>query len=80
MACRVGITTDLERRKQEHSNVYRGLRNWREFGPFKSRAAAQDWEDSKKGEWRCDAHGGGSDPDTPGKLWHGYYFEHDGKR
>ena len=47
--------TDLERRKQEHSNVYRGLRNWREFGPFKSRAAAQDWEDSKKGRMavRC---------------------------
>lgn len=78
MACRVGITTDLKRRKAEHERTYRNVRSWREHGPFDNRRAAQDWEDKNKGS--CDAHGGGSDPDSSTAKWYGYYFEHDGNK
>jgi len=78
MACRVGITTNLGRRKDEHVRAYRNVRNWRIYGPFPNRNEAQNWENSFALRNGCDSHGGGSDPSNPFAEWYGYYFEHDG--
>ena len=72
MACRAGITTRLEERKQEWQRQYAGMRNWQTSGPFANRAAAQKWEDAQYG---CDKSGGGADPDSPGATWYGYRFD-----
>lgn len=80
MLCRVGITTDLERRKEEHEGVFKNVRNWQEFGPFKNRDEAQAWEDKTAEEYGCEHHHGGDEPDNPYAQWYGYYFCHDGEK
>lgn len=71
MGCRVGITTRLADRKKEWEREYPRMRNWQQYGPFKNRKEAQEWEDRQT----CDKSGGGADPDTPGAKWYGYRFE-----
>ncbi len=44
MACIVGMTTDLRRRKSEREDEYPTLRNWREFGPYPTQEMAQKVE------------------------------------
>ena len=44
MACIIGMTTDLQRRKSEWESKYRSLRNWRTYKNGLSRAAAQQLE------------------------------------
>ena len=68
MTCRVGITTDLVRRKAEHEAKYRNVRNWQREAVFASRDDAQAWEDdhpcSNKSPSGRDARG----------PWYGYVF------
>lgn len=71
MACRVGITTRPNERRQEWQLKYPNLRNWQTVGPFPSRQAAQGWEDSQTS---CERSGGGNDPDNPSARWYGYSF------
>jgi len=73
MICRVGITTNLERRKKEWKAEHSDMQNWEEFGPFDSREDAQKWEDSQTG---CEKSGGGDNPDDPTAKWSGYRFSY----
>ena len=70
MSCYAGITTDPERRKEEHKINYPNLYNW-EQQPFSSRKSAQEWEDRQT---ECHREGGGREPDNPNAIWYGYKF------
>ncbi len=72
MPCRAGITTRLAERKKEWLELYPKMRNWKAFGPFRNRAAAQAWEDKQP----CQKSGGGADPDVAGAKWYSYQFDY----
>lgn len=73
MPCRVGITTDPERRKKEWESQVVGLKNWRILGTHSTRKAAQDHEDRYARQHNCEAHHGGADASGP---WHVYRFDY----
>lgn len=60
MACRVGITTDLEERKaywmRQHPNLY----DWRIEGKYSTKWQVQAGEDRIARERGCNAHPGGA--------------------
>ena len=77
MACRVGITTDPDRRKQEWRSRYPvTFRDWQFFGPY-SRQQAQMEEDRLAKLWGCEASPGGREPESA-SWWYVYKFQHDG--
>ena len=76
MACRVGITTDPARRKQEWESKYSTLRNWRIVSEHGSKSEAQEVENRIEDACGCDAHHGGDGPENA--YWYVYVFEHDG--
>ena len=75
MACRVGITTDLEARKKHWESKYPNMKNWSSYGPYDSKEEAQAQESAFADICSCEAHPGGRDPDDPSAKWHVYYFE-----
>lgn len=72
MPCRVGITTDPERRKKEWENKVVGLKNWRILLKTTSRKKAQQKETDYAKEHGCQASPGGSGSGT----WYVYYFKY----
>ena len=80
MPCRVGMTTDLDRRKAEHERKYKNARDWSVLHEDLDRASAEALEAEEAKERGCDSHGGGDDPDDPNKKWLVYYFRHDGEK
>lgn len=74
MACRVGITTNPERRKEEWKREHPRLRNWKQR-KVGSREKAQKIEDRIAIRRNCSAHHGGSSPNKR-KPWYVYCFEH----
>ena len=76
MACRVGITTDPEGRKQYWERKHPTLRNWEIIAEYASKSDAQAREDAEAEERNCVAHSGGDDPDDANALWRVYYFEY----
>jgi len=72
MSCIAGITTRPEERKREWQRIYPRSYNWRTYGPFLTRAQAQEWEDRQS----CEHHAGGKDPDNPWAQWWGYRFDY----
>ena len=72
MACRAGITTDLQGRKSDWEEVGRKegykVSGWTKYGPFANQQKAQEWENKQTD---CKRSGGGR-PST--KTWHGYRF------
>lgn len=73
MACRVGITTDPERREQEWRNKYPRLRNWGVAGPYRTREKAQQAENRLADRHGCRSHQGGRDARGP---WYVYKFHY----
>ena len=74
MACIVGMTTNLIRRKSERENEYPTLRNWKEFGPYPTREQAQEKEKQLAKQYRCHSNPGGRD--NPGARWWVYKFDY----
>ena len=72
MKCRVGITTDVARRKNEHKAKYPTLKNWNILASGLTRKQAQDLED-KEAAKGCDASAGGRDA---GGSWSVYKFNY----
>ena len=62
MACRVGITTDPARRKEEWKRRYPSLRKWRILSTHSTKRAAQERERLEARERGCRAHHGGEGP------------------
>lgn len=79
MACVIGMTTNLQRRKREWEAEYSSLRDWQIMGgPYADRKTAQAVEDRLAQQHGCQAHHGGRDPDIPNGWWI-YGFNHDGR-
>ena len=80
MPCRVGITRNPLRRRQQWENQVVGLRNWRaDFVGSKSDAQQKEylrqaWCEQKGDRGKCHAHPGGGDPDEYG--WYIYEFDY----
>lgn len=75
MACQVGITTDLARRKREWERARPGLRNWQQIGGSHStKSSAQAAEDRYANLYGCNSGsgGGGREYDT----WYVYKFDY----
>ena len=74
MACYVGITTNLVRRKREHLANHPRLKNWRRVGgTYRSKTAAQRAEDALARRLGCRAHHGGG-PERAN--WYVYTFNY----
>ena len=80
MACRIGITTDLESRKEYWESIYKNLRNWQVLaGPYDTKEEAQTEENRLAAKHGCEAHPGGAD-DEGDAPWYVYGFDHSGKK
>ena len=82
MPCRVGITTDVNKRKADWENRVNGLRNWRTHGWFPDKESAQRTEDELVAHCRnyenrgtCHGRPGGGDSNAVG--WTVYSFDYD---
>lgn len=73
MACRVGITTNMDERRQYWLGREPTLRNWRLLGTYATKAAAQSAENNYAAQNDCAAEQGG--PDIPGP-WYLYRFDY----
>ena len=77
MACRVGITTNKNERRQHWEKKYpRTFRNWEIKKTCLSKSAAQSEETRLAQAHGCQAHPGGAGSEDA--TWYVYYFEHDG--
>ena len=72
MACRVGITTNLARRRSEHERDYPNLYNWTILDSGLTREKAQEIENQEKAKG-CEASGGVRDADG---SWSVYRFNY----
>ena len=74
MACRVGITTDPDRRKKEWQKEYPNLWDWQILGVHSTKSAAQEQETAEAKRRGCDSSPGGGGPERA--TWHVYYFQY----
>lgn len=75
MACRIGISEDPERRKEEWKREHQNLRNWQILdGPNLSYSEAQRKETELAKRYECESSSGG--PDNGLNNWSVYYFEY----
>ena len=75
MACRIGITTDLIKRRQYWESQYPfSFRKWQVLKTCYSKSEAQHWETMLSKRYRCDYYPGGAGPENA--IWYVYYFEH----
>ncbi len=74
MPCRVGISTNPEKRRQDWEGRVVGLRKWRILNTFRSFRYAQDYEIRMANKYGCKAAPeGASGARGP---WYVYYFEY----
>lgn len=71
MNCRIGITTDPDRRHQEWRQKVT-VTNFVVLERHTTRAAAQEAETRLALKLGCAAHPGGESPDQPNAIWHVY--------
>ena len=81
MPCRVGITTDPQKRRKYWESRVIGLENWRTHGIHLSKEDAQKEEDrrvqdcsSRGNRGTCHGHAGGGDPKD--EVWTVYSFDY----
>lgn len=74
MACRVGMTTDLDRRKREHQSDYPTMQNWRILSTHRTKSAAQAAETNAASQGGCTSGHGGAGPEYA--TWYVYRFEY----
>ena len=74
MACRIGITTDPERRKKQWQEKHPDLRDWKILGVHRTKSAAQAQETAEAKRRGCVSGPGGSGPAVA--TWHVYYFRY----
>ncbi len=74
MACRVGITTDPKRRKQEWEEEYPSLRDWEILESSLSYSSAQKKENEYAQKYGCASSPGG--PNDGSYNWSVYKFSY----
>ena len=72
MACRVGMTTELEERKKHWERLHPTLANWRVLSQHNSKTAAQEAETEAAQRLGCVSSPGGDGPEYA--RWSVYYF------
>ena len=75
MACRIGMTTNLEDRKKHWEGKCKNLRDWQILETHNSKKNAQAAEIRLAKQKGCDYHPGGSGPDYA--IWYVYGFNFD---
>lgn len=74
MPCRIGITTDPDRRKSEWEGKYPTLTNWELLkGPLATKQEAQVSETTLSQDLGCESAPGGDDPFV---KWYVYKFDY----
>ena len=73
MACRIGITTNPEKREQEWRQQHPYLYHWRILGQYNSKRYAQEVETIYAKQYDCIASPGGSGQEMA--TWYVYMFE-----
>lgn len=73
MPTRVGITTDLERRKSEWEQEVTGFKNWKKIAEFATKDEAQTYETDYAKRNGYEAEPGGRDAPGP---WYVYQFDY----
>ena len=74
MACRVGITTDWQKRRRDWKRKHPSLKKWDVLRECDSKSEVQKWENWYANEKNCVAHPGGDGPEVA--TWYVYYFEY----
>ncbi len=74
MACRIGITTDPDRRKEEWEREYPDLYGWEILKTCSTKSEAQEWENHYVDIYRCEGSPGGAG-DEDG-IWDVYIFNY----
>ena len=76
MACRIGITTNLQARKAHWQSVHPTLNSWQILGGPTSKSDAQAIETKLAKQYNCEAYPGGDDPDDGSNQWYVYGFNY----
>ncbi len=78
VSCRIGITTDLEKRKKDWTRDYLKegivIKNWTVLSVHQSKSAAQKAETREAKLQNCEAHPGGRNSNK--KIWYVYKIEY----
>ena len=74
MPCRVGITTNPERRKKEWQDEHPGLYDWEIIATYTNKSAAQERETREARSRGCKSGSGGGGPEYA--TWYVYYFRY----
>ena len=73
ISCRIGMTTDPDRRKKEWERKENCVRNWKILGKYQSKKLAQEIEIKEAKKQNCDYHSGGRGKEKDN--WFIYRFE-----
>ncbi len=83
MPCKVGITTNPERRRLYWQERTTGFAKWEILEVFRSKAAAKEYETAYALRHKCEAVPSSSDtpsrgrePTIEGEWWYVYHFEY----
>lgn len=74
MVCRIGITTDPDKRKKDWENQYPSLYDWKILEKCYSKYDAQNAENRFARQYGCESHPGGSGEE--GGVWYVYKFSY----
>lgn len=83
MPCKIGITTNPERRRVYWQNRAEGFANWQILEIFRSKAAAKEYEAAYALRHGCETDLDDSDPPRTSRepkiqhdWWHVYHFDY----
>ena len=78
ISCRIGMTTNLNRRKKELERKYKKqgqhIISWNIIKTYKSKSAAQEFETKEAKKQNCEAHPGGKGHEKA--TWYVYKLEY----
>ena len=72
MACRVGITTDMEARRRYWESQHPTLQDWQVISLHSTKTAAQGAENRAATRHGCESGEGGDGPEVA--TWYVYFF------
>ena len=72
MACRVGITTNVEDRRRFWEGAHPTLNTWETLGSYNTKTAAQAAETRTANDHGCVSQAGGGGPEYA--IWTVYHF------
>ena len=76
MACRIGMTTNVEERKQHWQSMHSTLYGWKVLGTYNSKAEAQQAENKFARQHDCIASPGGGSDEYDYATWYVYKFDY----